>query len=141
MGKEILVTGDHLDELVEKWLDAKQAEETSKKEKLTMEAHIVRLLGNKPEGSQSFSTERFKVTTTGKVSRTIDPEKVEALKESGTLPPPLFNRLFRYKPSLSLADWRYAEMNEPEWFKKIAESGAVVSKPAKTALAIKSINE
>ena len=93
---------------------------------------LIQAVGVKDEGTQSFNTDNYKISTTGKINRTVDAKKVEEIAQQ--LPEPLYNRLFKFKPSLDLKEYRYIENNEPQYHKIV--SRAVTAKPAKPTLKI-----
>ena len=122
-----------LDQLSQKYIEAKQNLEHHKKILNEIECEIINLCGYKEEGASTFNTEHFKVTTTGKMSRVIDEESLNVLQSE--IPQPLFERLFTYTPKLNLREYRYIQQNEPEYYKAVAKS--ITTKPSKPSLSIK----
>jgi len=124
-----------LDELAYRLSRAKQREAEAKEERLDLEELIVSKVGAKKEGSFTAKGDMFSLTTTGKLTRTIDLDKLPEVQEQ--IPTPLFERLFNYKPSLNTKELKYIEMNEPEYYDIVAK--ALTTKPAKTAVAFKEL--
>ena len=98
-----------------------------KKNELILEQAIVDAVGVKCEGSHTKKTQFFKVTTTGKLSRTVDQEKVEALR--AMIPAEAFESLFNFKPSLNTKSLRDIKELHPEIYAIIQT--AITSKAAK----------
>ena len=113
------------------WLEAKQMEASWRDTRILMENSILEITGSKPEGSETHSAGEFKVTVTGKMTRTLDADLWESVKDS--IPEDL--RPVTYKPSLDLKGLRYLQENKPEIYAIAAK--AIETKPAKTAIAIK----
>ena len=83
----------------------------------------------------TVNTDYFKVTTTGKMTRSLDRTAVWEVQKS--LSNELFDLLFEYKPSLNLAVYRDLERSNHEAF--MLASAAVTTKPAKTAVKVEII--
>lgn len=113
------------------WIEATQMEASWRKTRLLMEGAILDITGSKPEGSETHAAGDFKVTVTGKMTRTLDADLWESVKDS--IPEDL--RPVTYNPSLDLKGLRYLQNNEPEIYAIAAK--AIEMKPAKTAIAIK----
>lgn len=96
------------------------------------EQALLDAVGAKEEGSTTIPVGNYKVTTTGKINRSLDAEAWDQIKTQ--IPEPLANRLVRYKPDINLREFRYVETNEPDWFAIIAK--AVTSKPAKASVKV-----
>ncbi len=110
----------------------KQEEAALKERKLKVEETLIELLGCKPEGATTHNIrEAYKVTITGKVTRTLD-EK-EWSNVALLLPAdmhPVKNKLV-----LETAGIKWMMENEPGFFKIMSK--ALMIKPAKTAVAVK----
>ena len=53
------------------WLEAKQMEASWREKRITIEENsILEITGSKPEGSETHKAGEFKVTVTGKMTRT-----------------------------------------------------------------------
>ena len=92
------------------------------------EAALIAKLGAKEEGPTTFKGSLYKIVTTGKISRTIDKEKLAEVDAS------IVEAVVNYKPSLTLSAWR--KLDDAD---KLALSPAVTSKPAKTSIKIELI--
>lgn len=113
------------------WLEAKQNEASWREARIALEDSILEITGARPEGSETHTAGEFKVTVTGKMTRTLDADLWESIKDS--IPENL--RPVTYKPSLDLKGLRYLQNNEPEIYAIAAK--AIEMKPAKTAITIK----
>lgn len=114
---------------------AKAAEVRATAERIAAEEALARLLPVKDEGTVSESTEQYKVAVTYSLRRSVDEAALGAVRKD--LPPALFNRVFRFKPEISVRDLRYVESNEPGLYAIAAQ--AIVSKPAKPSVRVELI--
>lgn len=124
-----------LDQLGAAWLQAKAEEAEANKRRVAIEEQIVARVGVKDEGTFSASTSHFKFSTTGRVTRTLDADALHGL--DAVIPAAILQRLVEYKPSLRLAELRYIENNEPDYYR--AFSKALTVKPAKPGVKIEEI--
>lgn len=131
----VKTTDEKINELAQAYQVLKEQESHLKVEMQTISDQLVELVGTKEEGSVSAKTDAFKVTVTGKLNRSLDADKVQAL--ASTLPAPLYNRLFKFKPSLDLKEMRYVQNNEPDFWAHIAP--AITAKPGKPSLKVEMI--
>lgn len=125
-----------LDELAEQLLHAKALEQDAKAHRIDIEEQIIERVGVKEEGPTNANGERYRLFTAGKITRTLDADAVEALRER--IPAPLYNRLFNFLPKLDLKEYRYIRNNEPDYFALLDK--AVTSKPAKPTVFVKEID-
>lgn len=124
------------EKLVNLYLLAKAELTAAKSEMEQAEAALLKAVGHQVEGSSSFViADKYKITTTGKINRTISAPLWNEIKNK--IPEPLANRLVQYKPSLNLRELRYVELNEQDWFKIIAP--AITAKPAKPSIEVKEV--
>jgi len=124
-----------LDALAAALIEAKRAESEAKDARVAIEQRILGIVGVKDEGSTTINTDRFKVTTTGRVTRALDPEKVAGL--SSALPAPLMNRLFSFPPKLNIKEAKYVELNEPGYWAELSK--AITTKPGRPSVAVKEV--
>lgn len=115
---------------------AKEREAEATAARLVAEQEVIALMGVKEEGTFVQKGDFFKVTTVGKLNRTLDAEAFEAIKPS--IPHSIRDRLVRNKPEIVLSELRYIENNEPEIYKIFSQ--ALTVKPAKPAVSVTSIN-
>lgn len=87
------------------------------------------------EGSKTTRSTHYKITTTGKLTRSVDSEQLESVRSM--VPLAIFNRVVRFKPDLSVRELRYVEQNEPELYRAFAT--AITTSPAKTAIKVERI--
>lgn len=135
---EILNTpGDNqVDLLAQRLLWAKETEEAARKARLEIEEEILAALGHQDEGATNFKGDEFAITTTGKVSRTIDSDAMDAVfKELGNND--LFVKIFTLKPALDLKFYRALKDANPDAY--AIASKAVTAKPGKPSVSVKPI--
>lgn len=89
------------------------------------------------EGSTTTLGSFYRITATGKLTRSLETDKIGALR--AVIPAAIFDRVIRFKPDLSLRDLRYLEDNEPEYYRAFAE--AITTKPAKTSVKVERLSE
>ena len=128
-----------LDHLAQQLTAAKFAENDARQQRFKIEKEILEVVGCKTEGTTSITTDRFKITTTGRLTRSLDQRAVDLLIQDQVLPVPLLNRLFKPASKLDLREFKYVEANEPEYFAKVAI--AVTTKPGKAAVAVTPLSE
>lgn len=102
------------------------------KNKSILEKALAEAVGVKGEGSHTKATDFFKVTTTGKINRTLDAVKVEALR--GVIPPEAFESLFSFRPSLNIKAYRDVVELHPDVAAVI--DSAITSKPGKPTIKV-----
>lgn len=112
---------------------AKAAEEHARSARLEAEAHLISLVGLKgDEGTKSTKTGWYKVTTTAKLTRTIDREKAGALRAH--LNEDLFYSVFVPDVKLSVSALKQVASADPDTYRLML--GAIVTKPAKPSVAV-----
>lgn len=124
-----------IDELAYRLKLAKKRENEAKEERLDLEELIIKKVGAETEGAFTVKGDSYQITTTGKLTRTINEKLLPEVQSE--IPTPLFERLFRYKPSLNTKELKYIENNEPEYYAIVAK--AITTKPAKTAVSFKEL--
>ena len=117
--------------------EAKNRMELVKQEVLNAELHIIDLAGFKDEGTTRESGKYFKIKTVGKVTRRIDFDALDLLKQK--MPEAILSKVFSYKPTIDVKALRHIELNEPEYYNEI--SRAVIAKPAKIAVLVELIED
>ena len=121
-----------LDELAYDLEVAKSALTIAKQQVEDAEAALLEAVPTPLEGSETSETQFYKITTTGKLNRALDAERLPAVQ--GRIPAAIFDRVIKFKPELSLRDLRFVEANEPDLYAIFAE--AITTKPAKTAVKV-----
>ena len=122
-----------MDDLFHKLFLAKRKEERARKARVEIESSIVEKLGCKEDGSETHTGEKYKVTITGKITRKLDLNEWERVKELI----PETHWPVEYRPSLVTKGVKFLKEKEPEMYQKLAE--ALTSKPAKPSLIIKEV--
>lgn len=121
-----------IDELAYEYEVAKQGVAFAKAQLDKAETELLASVPAELEGSLTTESDFYKVTTTGKLTRKIDASKLDAVR--ACVPAPIFDRVIKYTPDLSLRDLRYLEMNQAEYYRVFAE--AITTKPAKTSVSV-----
>jgi len=120
-----------MNELIEDYLMCRAAEESAKAQRLKAESALIAAVANdKPEGSKSVHTDRFKISVSNKLTRKLDHDAYLRIKES--LPETL--QFVIYKPEISVTILRHLEAVDP----KLAAQ-CITSKPAKPSVEIKEV--
>lgn len=124
-----------IDELAYDYEMAKQALAFAKGQLDDAETALVAAVPCELEGSLTTESDFYRIVSTGKLTRTLDAGKLDALR--AVIPAAIYDRVIRFKPDLSLRDLRYLELNEPEYYRAFAE--AITTKPAKTSVKVERI--
>lgn len=110
-------------------IEALQREERLKRE-------ILDLVGYHEERAHSVViNDRWKVTTQGRINRTIDTRQWESVEQK--IPEGIAKRVVKLKPSLNLRELRFIQNNEPELYRIIAT--AITAKPGKPSLTVEEL--
>jgi len=120
----------------------REAEESLKAAQATRDAamfRVVTLLGLKEgeEGTTSLKTEYFKVSATGKLTRSLDEERLEEVQSQ--VPQDLFAKVIEYKPSLNLKALRAVEQANPAAYRVFAQ--AITVKPGKPTAKVEPLED
>lgn len=124
-----------LDNLIFALLEAKAEMARAKQAYTEIEDQVLAEVGHKDEGTQHQETAFYKVTTTGRMNRTVDERELRMVQDS--VPGDIFSRVFRFKPALDLKEYRFIQNNEPEIFQLV--SSCVTSKPGKPGLKVEEL--
>ena len=117
--------------------EAKNRMELVRQDVLNAEQTIIALAGVKDEGTTTQSGKYFKIKTVGKVTRRIDFDALDLLKQK--MPEAILSKVFSYKPTIDVKALRQIELNEPEYYNEI--SRAVIAKPAKVAVTVELVED
>lgn len=118
--------------MCEDWLAAKKAEASANAKRVEIEAEIVAALGAKTEGSATHNLADFKVTTTGKLTRTLDAVVWESI--AAQIPAEFRPVTLVQSHKVDDAGCRWLAENRPELW--AIASKAITTKPAKTSVAV-----
>jgi len=121
-----------LDIAAQAWAEAKAAEQAANLRRIEAEAKLLELVGAKEEGATTVKTEWFKVQTTGKLTRTLQADKLAEVFNS--VPADLYGQVIKSVPSLNLAALRAVEKTNPDVYNAFCR--AIVTKPAKAAVTV-----
>lgn len=114
-----------LEDLCSMFLEAKEAEQLAKENRLDIERQIIEMAKPKLEGTSTKVAGNFKLTTTGKLNRSLDYESYLAL----ALPENL--QFVDLKPAINLKRLRAIEMVDPS-----IVAMCVTTKPAKPSISV-----
>lgn len=120
-----------LEKLCSELLEARKDEARATGARIAIEADIIRIVGNKPEGSQTTEAEGFKVTTTGKITRSMNWSQWDLVKDQI----PELLRPVKMKPELDTVGVKYLQANEPAIYALLP----IEVKPAKTSVEVKAV--
>jgi DNA-binding TFAR19-related protein (PDSD5 family) len=123
------------DRIASQYIEAKRREEKAKADRLAAEEKLCELFGVKPEGSQTVSTDFFKVTTTGNMTRSIDADRFAEIAK--TIPKAIRDRVIRTKVEPNLTELRKLEESNPDVYRALA--AALTVKPAKASVKVEII--
>lgn len=98
---------------------------------------LIAHVGSRDEGSFSVTSERYKVTTTQPVRRTVEPKLARDVMRE--LPADIADAIFTWKPELSLRVYRELEKYRPELHDAV--SRAVTSKPGKVSVKVEEVDQ
>ena len=105
----------------------KKLEDSHKKRRVDAESELIGMISTKPEGVDKTATERFVVTVTNKMSRTLDYPAYLAVEQ--TLPEGL--RFVTLKPEIDLKKLRALELANAQ-----IPAQFITTKPAKASVKI-----
>lgn len=123
---------DQLDQLAFQLTQAATEEKAARERRVALEEQIDTIMGHKEEGAFSLETDYYKLTTTGRITRTIDEKVLSAIRDE--IPNAIFERLIKWKPSLVLKEMHYIQRNEPDLYEALSQ--AITAKPAKTSVKV-----
>jgi hypothetical protein len=123
-----------LDQLAYALEVAKQHEQEARDNRLRAEEALIAAVGLKDEGTQSAKTNWYKVSVTQSLDRKLTDDYAERLD---SLPPDLFCRLIKHKPSLNVTAFKQLAVANPEVYRLVCS--AVVTKPSKPSVKIERI--
>ena len=123
----------NVESLARDWMTAKHDENEAKKARLNVEGQLIEALGAKQEGAETHTIGNYKVTLTGKLTRSMDADVWEKVKNN--IPDDLWP--VATKVSVDIKGMKWLQENDTATWKNI--SAAFATKPAKTAVAVKEV--
>ena len=124
-----------LDMLGQHWREAKASEDAARAERVMIEQKLIDLIGCKEEGTQSAKTDWFKISTTGKLTRSLDAAAFDAVRKH--VPDEISP--VDYQPKLDLKKLRALEAANPDVYAIVAS--CITTKPAKPAVRVELLRE
>jgi hypothetical protein len=125
-------TGESLNDIAQKWLEAKEAERKAVDLRRDLEDAMLALM-EIPESLEGTKTagDHYQIKVTGRMNRTIDANALQEMAAESGLTEHLAS-LFRWKPEINAAAWKSAsdEITAPLL-------GAITTKPGRPSFAIK----
>jgi hypothetical protein len=106
------------DQLLADWLEQKQIEQAANRARLKIETEIVAAFEVKDEGSTTHKTDAYKVTLTQPVTRSLDADKWNEVKDR--LPSNMHPVKIELKADA--AGMKYLAKNEPVLWASVAEA-------------------
>lgn len=100
-----------LQDLAAQWMAAKQAEAAAIEQRRSLEDAILEAakLSTIDEGTNSIDVPGFKVKVTTRFNRKVDGDKLQMLALENDISYETLQALFRWKPELSLKEWKAAD--------------------------------
>lgn len=100
----------NIQQLCDWWIDAKQREARAIEERREAEDALTKAFDIKEgdEGSKTFRAEGFAIKTTCRLNHKIDADKLQELAQDAGIGTDVLSGLFRWKPELSVKEWRSA---------------------------------
>lgn len=111
--------------------EAKEQEAAAKARRAACEEAVIALAGLKDEGAKTVKASYYKVTTTAKLIRSIDPE--------ADIPLELLSRITKVKSELSLTMLRELEKTDPDAYAEALK--AITTKPAKPSVTVQLLEQ
>lgn len=119
-----------LAKLSQRWLNAKEDEQTAKDRRLTVEEQIAAMVTGELEGTANAQDGEYKVKVTRKLTRTLDMDAYLAIKSQI----PIAVDPVIYKPDLDLKKLRAIEIANPDLYKVC--TAFITVKPAKASVKV-----
>jgi hypothetical protein len=101
---------------------------------------IIELVEPPIEGTANAAIGGYKVSVTGKITRTVNEELLQTAFNSGDLPQDVAKYCFKWKPSLDLRNYRHAIKEQPLQTVEILKT-IVTEKSAKPSITVEQLNE
>lgn len=120
------------EELASEWLEAKLAEKQAADHRRKIEDQFIALfrIAADHEGVSTFDAGRYDIKATARINRKVDADKLQEIAlENGTFEH--LQRLFRWKPEISMAAWKAADPAITEPLR-----AAITATPAKPSFSI-----
>ena len=114
---------------------AKTHELHAKEARLAIEEKLVALVEKKEEGTISKKGDYYKLSVTFGIDRKVDPEIARSLADE--MDREQYNRVFKWKPEISITELKHLRDNKPEVFRQV--SRALTAKPKKPSLKVEEI--
>lgn len=112
------------------WLEAKAAEDAARRKRIEIEEALIADLGVREEGAQTHNLDEHKITITGVLSRSLDAEKWEEIKDQ--IPADVCP--VSYAPKLDITGVKWVEKNRSDIYQILAH--ALTIKPGKTQVKV-----
>lgn len=112
---------------------AKAEEARARDVRLAAEQRLIDLVGLKEEGTEAKKTAYYKVSTTAKLTRTLN------MEQASMLDPVVFDAIARVKHELDVRGLKSLATSNPDAYR--AALRAVTTKPTKPAVKVEQIQE
>jgi len=118
---------------LEKYLAAREAYNLARCALAEAESGLVSQLWMRDDGAKTHKLDGYKVTITGRINRTIDPEKLQELD----LPPGMVP--VKYRPEIDMGKMRSLRENHPIDYLKF--SACMIATPGKPSVSVKKLED
>lgn len=122
-----------IDQLAHELAEAKALEDSARQARILVEGKIIEALGVKDEGSTTFKGLKYKITTTGKISRSLDVGTWDAIKNH--VPAEFWP--VTMKPEIDTKGLKWLKENQAAIYTTVCQ--AISAKPAKPAVSFEEL--
>lgn len=98
---------------------------------------LVSIMGSKEEGTISAMTMNYRVSLRFSLTREIDKEKFEYVRDY--VPPQIIERLITFEPKIVMHELRFLQQNKPGIYGAVCDF--IIAKPAKPSLTYTRVEE
>jgi hypothetical protein len=120
-----------IEELIEQWLAAKQAESDAEARRVELAAEIAERLGKPSEGSATYREGRYLVKVTQPINRKIDWDVFDQALATYKWK----DALVKLKRELATDGLRYLQENQPDIYRELAK--AITATPGRVGIEVK----
>jgi hypothetical protein len=111
--------------------EAKRVEAEAREARIAAEEHLIELVGLKEEGTMTVKTHWFKVSTTGKLTRSVD--------QTSAMPVELWRMISRVKSELDVSALKKLATENPDAYREAVKH--ITTTPAKPSAKVELIQQ
>jgi len=123
---------DRINSIADAIVELQSQQKEIQREIDTLKEKMIETVGIKDEGSQSFHTEQYLITTTQGFTRSVDAQEARRLLD--VVGEQVHDNVFDYKPSLNLRNYRALKELNPDLCSYIDQ--AITTKPNKPSVKV-----